>query len=270
MPSPSWPCRPARQKRLVSAPKRQPRSNRTGSNHTFYMRAQCCSAVMRTGRSTIRPELVGDDPDPDPEARLELAIMLLSAGRDDDALSQVNQILLEQPARTDALRLMAIINFRLDHLDAARDDFQDLLEHRPLYDGCTLLPGPNRGPESDLKQALRYYSQVTRGSNAIISQRRAAGIIALNGNEEAALEHLSEFAEINPNYAVDMLQSKAQLLSSWKDTRRRSNTTTRSLPIVRTAKARTLVRPNFCCVWIASMMPLIFTGKLQSGGRIAP
>ena len=33
-----------------------------------------------------------------------------------DALSQVNQVLLEQPNRTDALRLMAIINFRQNNL----------------------------------------------------------------------------------------------------------------------------------------------------------
>ena len=68
--------------------------------------------------------------------------------------------------------------------------------------------------DSELDDAIRYYSQVTRGSNAIISQRRAAGIMAQEGDEEAALQHLSEFAEINPNFAVDMLQSQAQLLSS--------------------------------------------------------
>ena len=60
---------------------------------------------------------VGDDPDPDPEARVELAIMMMSVGRDEDALSQVNQVLLEQPGNMDALRLMALINFRVGHFD---------------------------------------------------------------------------------------------------------------------------------------------------------
>jgi len=181
--------------------------------HLLYARAMLLSGD-EDGAIDYTSRLVGDDPDPDPEARLELAIMLLSAGRDDDALSQVNQILLEQPARTDALRLMAIINFRLDHLDAARDDFQDLLETGHYTMDALYYLGRIADRNSDLKQAFRYYSQVTRGSNAVISQRRAAGIIALNGDEEEALEHLSEFAEINPNFAVDMLQSKAQLLSS--------------------------------------------------------
>ena len=181
--------------------------------HLLYARAMLLSGD-EDGAIDYTSRLVGDDPDPDPEARLELAIMLLSAGRDDDALSQVNQILLEQPARTDALRLMAIINFRLDRLDAARDDFQDLLETGHYTMDALYYLGRIADRNSDLKQAFRYYSQVTRGSNAVISQRRAAGIIALNGDEEEALEHLSEFAEINPNFAVDMLQSKAQLLSS--------------------------------------------------------
>ena len=71
--------------------------------------------------------IVGDDPDPDPDARMELAVLYILVEREDDALSQVNQVLLEQPGRMDALRLMAIINFHKGFLDAAWDDFHDLL-----------------------------------------------------------------------------------------------------------------------------------------------
>ena len=183
--------------------------------HLLYARAMLLSGD-KDGAIDYTSRIVGDDPDPDPEARLELAIMLLSAGRDDDALSQVNQILLEQPARTDALRLMAIINFRLEHLDAARADFQDLLESGHYTMDALYYLGRIADRNSELELALRYYSQVTRGSNAIISQRRAAGIMAQMGEEEEALEYLSEFAKDNPNYAVDMLQARAQLLASMK------------------------------------------------------
>jgi len=183
--------------------------------HLLYARAMLLSGD-EDGAIDYTSRIVGDDPDPDPEARLELAIMLLSAGRDDDALSQVNQILLEQPARTDALRLMAIINFRLEHLDAARADFQDLLESGHYTMDALYYLGRIADRNSELELALRYYSQVTRGSNAIISQRRAAGIMAQMGEEEEALEYLSEFAKDNPNHAVDMLQAQAQLLASMK------------------------------------------------------
>ena len=181
--------------------------------HLLYARALLLSGDEE-GAIDYTSRLVGDDPDPDPEARLELAIMLLSAGRDDDALSQVNQILLEQPNRSDALRLMAIINFRLERLDAARADFQDLLSTGYFTMDALYYLGRIADRQSELEEAIRYYTQVTRGSNAVMSQRRAAGIMAQLGDEEQALEHLVKFAEINPNFAVDMLQAQAQLLAS--------------------------------------------------------
>ncbi len=158
--------------------------------------------------------IVGDDPRPDPEARLELAIMYLSAGRDDDALSQVNQVLLEQPSRTDALRMLAIINFRLDNLDAAWDDFQDLLSSgRYTMDALYYLARiADRREEYD--RAIALYSQVTRGQNAVVAQRRASGLMAQEGDEDAAIEHLRTFGQTNPNHAVEMVTAEAQLLVS--------------------------------------------------------
>ncbi|MBT8079503.1 MAG: tetratricopeptide repeat protein [Gammaproteobacteria bacterium] len=158
--------------------------------------------------------LIGDSPDPDPEARLELALMLLSAGRDDDALSQVNQILLEQPSRTDALRLMAIINFRLERLDAARADFEDLLATGRYTMDALYYLGRIADINNDHERAIELYSQVVQGSNAVLSQRRASGIMSQNGDEEAALQHLRDFGEKHPNYAVEMIEAEAQLLAS--------------------------------------------------------
>jgi tetratricopeptide (TPR) repeat protein len=158
--------------------------------------------------------LIGDDPDPDPEARLELAIMLLSAERDDDALSQVNQILLEQPGRTDALRLMAIINFRLERLDAAWDDFQDLLASGRYTMDALYYLGRIADRRSEHERAIRLYSQVTHGSNAVLSQRRASGIMSQQGETDAALAHLQNFGRDNPSYAIDMIQAQGQLLAS--------------------------------------------------------
>ena len=122
--------------------------------------------------------LVGDDPDPAPEARLELAIMYLAAGRDDDALSQINQVLLEQPSRTDALRLLAIINFRLENLDAAQQDFEDLLASRHYNMDAFYYLARIADHRGEQERAFAYYSKVTQGDNAVISQRRAAGILA--------------------------------------------------------------------------------------------
>ena len=181
--------------------------------HLVYARSLLL-AGDEEGAIDYTSRLVGDDPDPDPEARLELAIMLVSAGRDDDALSQVNQILLEQPYRTDALRLMAIINFRLDNLDVARADFEDMLASGNYRMDALYYLGRIEDRRGNFEEALEYYAQVTGGSNAVASQSRAAGIIAEQGAPQKALEHLDRFAEINPNYAVDILRTKAQILVS--------------------------------------------------------
>jgi len=158
--------------------------------------------------------MVGDSADPDPEARLELAIMYLSAERDDDALSQVNQVLLEQPARTDALRLMAIINFRQDHLDAAWSDFQDLLASGRYPMDALYYLGRIADRRQQYDQAVALYSQVISGENAATAQRRASGIMAQQGEEEKALAHLVKFGETHPTQAIEMMQARAQLLAS--------------------------------------------------------
>lgn len=158
--------------------------------------------------------LVGDDPDPDPEARLELAVMYLSAKRDDDALSQINQVLLEQPARTDALRLMAIINFSNDNLDAAWSDFRDLLGSGQYTMDALYYLGRIADQRVEQEEAVTLYSQVISGPNAVPAQRRAAALMAEQGKPEEALKHLDEFADVNPRYAIDMLQARAMLLGT--------------------------------------------------------
>lgn len=158
--------------------------------------------------------LVGDEMDPDPELRLELAIMYMSAERDDDALSQVNQILLEQPSRTDALRLMAIINFRQEHLDAAWSDFQDLLASGHYTMDALHYLGRIADRRQEHDKAISLYTRVIAGPNAVYSQRRASGIMAEQGDPEEGLKHLEEFGERHPGYAIDMLQARAQLLAS--------------------------------------------------------
>ncbi|MDH3432900.1 MAG: tetratricopeptide repeat protein [Gammaproteobacteria bacterium] len=159
--------------------------------------------------------IIGDDPDPDPDARMELALMYMTAGRDDDALSQVNQVLLERASRTDALRMMAIINFRQNNLDAAWDDFEDLLSSGDYTADALFYLARISDYRGEVDRAIRLYSQVVTGKNAITSQRRASALIAFqNDDPEAAIEALDDFADGRPRYAVDMVLAKAQLLAS--------------------------------------------------------
>ncbi len=159
--------------------------------------------------------IVGDDMDPDPDARMELAIMYMMAEREDDALSQVNQVLLEQSGRTDALRLMAIINFHQGHLDAAWDDFHDLLATGQFQMDALYYLGRISHYRDETDRAVRFFSQVQYGSNALESQQRAAALLALRKDDlDAALKLLDDFAEESPSDAVDVLGAKAYVLAS--------------------------------------------------------
>ncbi len=162
--------------------------------------------------------IIGDDPDPDPDARMELAVMYMMSGRDDDALSQVNQVLLEQSGRSDALRLMAIINFRQEHLDAAWDDFQDLLATGQYRMDALYYLGRIADYREEYDRAIRFYREVSFGSNAVTSQRRAAALLAVEKEDvDGALKLLDDFAEETPSYAMEMLVAKAQLLASLEE-----------------------------------------------------
>jgi tetratricopeptide (TPR) repeat protein len=181
--------------------------------HLLYARALLLGGDEE-GAIDYAAHLVGDDPDPDPEARLELAIMYLSAGREDDALSQINQVLLEQPSRTDALRLLAIINFRLENLDAATQDFEDLLATGHYTMDAFYYLARIADIRGEHKRAISLYSKVTQGDNAIFSQRRVGAILAQQEKYDQAQKHLEEFGRQRPTYAVDMIEAQAQLLAS--------------------------------------------------------
>ncbi len=159
--------------------------------------------------------LIGDDPHPDPDARMELALMMMTAGRDDDALSQINQILLEQPSRADALRMMAIINFRLENLDAAWADFQDLLASGRFTMDALYYLARIADFREEHERAIRLYSQVKSGPNVVVSQRRASALIAYQMDDpQKALQQLEEFGNNSPSHAIDMVLARAQLLAS--------------------------------------------------------
>ena len=159
--------------------------------------------------------LVGDDPFPDPDARMELAIMYMTAGDEDFALSQVNQVLLEQPSRTDALRMMSIINFRQGSFDVAEADFEDLLSSGDYTADALFYLARIADYRGEQDRAIRLYSQVLGGNNAVASQRRAAQIMAWEKDDlDGALAQLAEFGEQRRVFAIDMMMVRAGLLGS--------------------------------------------------------
>ena len=176
-------------------------------------------ALMYEGKNDEAIEylahLIGDSTNPDPDARMELALLYMMTSRDDDALSQVNQVLLEQNGRLDALRLMAIINFRAERLDAAWDDFEDLLASGQYRMDALYYLARIADYREQYERAVRLYREVRFGSNTVFSQRRASALLAHQlDDEDGAFELLDRFADESPTNAVEVVALKAQLLIS--------------------------------------------------------
>ena len=158
--------------------------------------------------------IVGDDPDPDPDARIELAVLYMMADRSDDALSQVSQVQLEQPSRSDALRLMGIINFHDQNFDAAWADFHDLLARGEYEMDALYYLGQIAHFREETDRAIRFYSEVRGGAYALESQQRAAALLAREKDDlKSAIELLDAHAARSPADAIEMLGAKAQLLA---------------------------------------------------------
>ena len=155
--------------------------------------------------------IVGDSYDPDPDARLELALMYLAAHREDDALGQLDQVLMEQPGRPDAIRLMALINFQRNDIDMAWQDFQDLLNTGRHTEDAFYYLGRIADERGESVQALRLLMQVDKGPNVVAAQKRAGGLLVQLGKPQDAIDHFTKFARRQPSYALEMLYARGQV-----------------------------------------------------------
>lgn len=144
--------------------------------------------------------LIGDQLNPSKESRLELALAYMSSDRLEDALGQVSQILLERSAEYEAIRLMAIINFRLGDLNSARQDFDELLAQNFFRMDAVFYLARINEQESNIAEAIKLYSQVTSGVNAIYSQNKVVQLLLSVNKVDEAKNHLKNFGKTHPKY----------------------------------------------------------------------
>ena len=144
--------------------------------------------------------LIGDQLNPSKESRLELALAYMSSDRLEDALGQVSQILLERSAEYEAIRLMAIINFRLGDLNSARQDFDELLAQNFFRMDAVFYLARINEQESNIAEAIKLYSQVTSGVNAIYSQNKVVQLLLSKNMVDEAKNHLKNFGKTHPKY----------------------------------------------------------------------
>ncbi len=160
---------------------------------------------------------LADRPGAEAALRLEYAVLLAAAGRDEEALPILDQVLAEEPKLAPALRAAGLIAMRLGELTRAEGYFSNLLTTgRQTFDAFYFMARV-ADQQAQLPRARRLYTQVRGGDYAVTAQVRAAQLMLQEGSGEQALRHLQRFAEAQPGYAEQMITAQGNLLREMGD-----------------------------------------------------
>lgn len=150
---------------------------------------------------------------PELEVRLQYAELLLSAGQHEPARALLDDILVQNPGLPEAVRALAFLTLTLNDLDASRGHFTELRSQPRYRDEAFFYLGRIAESENQALQAMRLYSRVIAGTNAVEAQLRAANLLSTTlGDQSGALQHLHEFGIANPDYSTDMLIAETEML----------------------------------------------------------
>lgn len=155
--------------------------------------------------------------DPQDDYRLEYALMLMQAGKDEEGRRELARLLENQATAAFAERALADIDFQMGNREAAKQRYTNLVTSgRFVYESLFYL-GAIAESREDWDEAVQIYSRVTGGSLAVPAQVRAAAIKTRRKDLEAGLQHLEEFASTRPQYMLDIVAARANLMSNNDD-----------------------------------------------------
>jgi tetratricopeptide (TPR) repeat protein len=150
--------------------------------------------------------------------RLEYALMLLQAGREEEGRKELDALATSETAAPVVERALADIDFQLGNRDAAAKRFSALVSSgRFVYESLFYL-GAIAESRDSWDDAVQIYSRVTSGEFAVGAQTRAARIKVRQQGLDAGLKHLEEFAATRPQYRIDVITARANLLAANGDT----------------------------------------------------
>jgi tetratricopeptide (TPR) repeat protein len=152
--------------------------------------------------------------DKTPANRLDYALLLLNAQRDDTALEQLAILAREPDAAPVALRLLGIVEYQQDKYDAAGMRFTELLRTGKFLDDAFYYLGLIAEKHDDPERALRLYAQVQSGDYFVSTLLRAATILQVHGDAAAADQLLDRLVDDTPmHYALAATYEQAGRIS---------------------------------------------------------
>jgi len=147
-----------------------------------------------------------------PLTELESARMLADAGKTVEAREVLAALTAKYGERPEIDRTLAFLDLATDDLDAAEQRFEALEDGGPGRLESFYYRGLIAERRGDAEAAQRLYVRVSSGPYLVPARLASAGSLARTGAIEQALEDLTRFAKDHPAEALDVLESRAQLL----------------------------------------------------------
>jgi tetratricopeptide (TPR) repeat protein len=155
--------------------------------------------------------------DKTPANRLDYALLLLNAQRDDAALEQLAILAREPDAAPVALRLLGIVEYQQGKYDAAGMRFTELLRTGKFLDDAFYYLGLIAEKHDDPERALRLYAQVQSGEYFVSTLLRAATILQVHGDAAAADQLLDRLVDDTPDQAPEIFAARARIYADAGD-----------------------------------------------------
>lgn len=172
--------------------------------------------LLVVGRTEDALELAGHfaQEQPTVAVRLQYAELLISAGHGSEAREILHIILEENPGHTAAVRALGFLSLAENDLETSRNFFNELRAEPRYRNEAFYYLGRIAENNENFLQAMRSYSRVTEGVNAVEAQLRAANLLFTRlGDSESALQHLKDFGAANPNYNTEMVVAGSEVLA---------------------------------------------------------
>jgi tetratricopeptide (TPR) repeat protein len=175
---------------------------------------QLTRGATEEGLATAQQIVKNDNQD---SYRLEYALMLLQAGKEEDGRKALSALGGSESAAAVAERALADMDFQAGNRDAAAQRYGNLVSSgRFVYESLFYL-GAIAESRSNWDDAIQIYSRVTGSDMAMAAQNRAARIKVQRQGLDAGLKHIEDFASTRPQYALDAITARAGLLAANKD-----------------------------------------------------
>jgi tetratricopeptide (TPR) repeat protein len=159
-------------------------------------------------------------PDANVATHMEYALVLASTGHDEEARAILTPYATGNTVVPAAVRTLGMLDLQSDDLKGANSRFEELLSMGSQSYEALYYLGVIAERRDDEAGAIRYYSRVTGGDQAIPAQQRVAYLKAKKDGVDAGLAYLEQFGRNQPSMGPQVVMARAGLLSSMDDDKR--------------------------------------------------